>query len=237
MKHKFHKSFLIFSLIILLIRPGYSQQNKSDWFRVPGFGPESPLTLTGEETFIGVIGAAVLSYSLAELVFKNGENTNYYQARAGMNHEYFWGFKNVWHQNFGVENRVAPWFAFAAEFNMQQWNDRTPGIENKDKFGLGAGIMTYYRWYLFGKKRLSPYLEYGTGLFCGFKKFPYNGTKFTFNHSTQLGLEYTFKDKNKLRLGYGQFHQSNNGYAQPNPGYDGDGFSVSYSWFWRNSKW
>lgn len=214
-----------------------AQSNKTSWPLIPGFGPESPLTLTNEGTFAVVMGGAVVSYALTELLFKNGENLNYYQARVGMNHEHFWGFRNVFFQNFGVENRVANWFAFAAEFNMQQWNDRTPGIDSKDKFGMGAGLMTYYRWYLFGKKRISPYLEYGTGLFYGVKSFPYNGTNFTFNHSTQLGLEYTFINKNKLRFSYGQFHQSNNYLFELNPGYDGDGFSFTYSWFWKTSKW
>ncbi|TKG90763.1 hypothetical protein EYV94_23145 [Puteibacter caeruleilacunae] len=227
----------IFPLLLLQSTQSVGQSKKNDWFRVPGFGPESPFSLTDEETFIGVIGAAALSYTLAEVLFKDGENLNYYQARAGMNNEYAWGLKKVYHQNFGVENRVARWFAFAMEFNLQEWNDQTPNIENKDSFGLGAGIMTYYRWYLFGRKRISPYLEYGTGLFYGFEKFPHNGSNFTFNHSTQLGVEYTLKDKNKVRLGYGQFHQSNNGLSKYNPGYDGNGFSVSYSWFWRTSKW
>ncbi|MCL3781357.1 hypothetical protein EMN47_13285 [Prolixibacteraceae bacterium JC049] len=237
MQRKYRRTFTVLILILLLNLPAFSQGSKSNWFRVPGFGPESPLTLTNQETFVGVFGAAVLSYTLAELVSKNGENTNYYQARTGMNNEYFWGYRKVFHQNFGVEKQVAPWFAFAVEGNLQQWSDKTPDIKSKDAFGIGAGIMTYYRWYLFGKKRISPYLEYGAGLFYGFKEFPYNGTNFTFNLSTQLGVEYKLKNKDKIRLGYGQFHQSNNNLLQPNPGYDGDGFSISYSWFWKNTKW
>ena len=76
-----------------------------------------------------------------------------------MNNEYAWGLKNVWHQNFGIEHRVASWFSLSAEFLLQEWHDKTPIIDNESKFGMGSGIMTYYRWYLFGKKRLSPYLE------------------------------------------------------------------------------
>ncbi len=41
------------------------------------------------------------------------------------------------------------------------------------------------------------------------------------------------KNQNKLRLGYGQFHQSNNAWIQPNPGYDGNGFSINDSVFWK----
>lgn len=216
----------------------YSQSNSNDWFHIPGFTPEIPITLTNERTFYGVMGAAVLSYALSEFVFdKDNENMNFYQVRTGMNNEYVWGLRNVLHQNFGVENRIAPWFAFAAEFNFQQWVDRTPDIDQKEKFGIGTGIMSYYRWYLFGKKRISPFIEYGTGLFYGFEKFPRNGSNFTFNHSTKLGMEYTFENKNKLRVAYGQAHQSNNGLFESNPGYDANGFSISYSWFWKNSKW
>lgn len=228
---------LIFCFTLSLNNHIFSQDSGNDWFHIPGFTPEIPITLTNQEAFYGVMGAAVLSYALAEFVFKDNETMNFYQVRAGMNDEYIWGLRSVWHQNFGVEKRVAPWFAFAAEFNMQQWSDRTPGIDKKDKFGMGVGIMSYYRWYLFGKKRVSPFLEYGTGLFQGFEKFPYNGSNFTFNHSTRLGVEYTFENNNKLRVSYGQAHQSNNGLFSTNPGYDANGFSISYSWFWKTTKW
>ena len=96
---------------------------------------------------------------------------------------------------------------------------------------MGAGGKIYVRWYAFGKKRLSPYLEYGTGLFFGFEKFPYNGTKTTFNHSSHLGIEYRLKNNRRIRLSYGNFHQSNNGWiGDANPGYDGNGFNISYAW-------
>ncbi len=231
------KIVLVLSLFAVMSQSVFSQQSGNDWFHIPGFTPEIPITLTSEETFYGVMGTAVLSYVFAEVIFKGDENMNFYQVRAGMNDEYVWGLRSVWHQNIGVENRVAPWFAFAAEMNVQQWNDRSPDIEKKSKFGFGTGIMSYYRWYLFGKKRFSPYLEYGTGLFWGFEKFPRNGSKFTFNHSTQVGIEYTLKNRNKIRLGYGQFHQSNNGLFSSNPGYDANGFSISYSCFWKTSEW
>lgn len=231
---------IIATVVLLCLSIGFNlraQSKKADWFRIPGFGPESPLSLTDEQTFIGVVGLAAISYSLAEFVWKGDENLNYYQIRTGMNHEYFWGFRNVYLQNFGVENRVAPWFAIALEANMQEWQDRTPVVQDKKSFGMGFGLMSYFRWYIFGKKRISPFIEYGTGLFYGLSKFPHNGTNFTFNNSTQLGVEYSFKNRNKLRIAYGQFHQSNNQYQQPNPGYDGNGFSIAYSWFWRTSKW
>ncbi|WP_281980356.1 acyloxyacyl hydrolase [Tenacibaculum mesophilum] len=232
-----YKRIKVIAILFLLINiplKTYSQSNQNDWPHIPGLTPE---IITKKGAFYTVMGAATLSYVLSEFVFKGDENLNYYQVRGGMNNEHFWALRNVYHQNFGVEKRVSSWFAIAAEFNLQQWSDRTPNINSKNKFGLGAGIMTYYRWYALGKKRISPYFEYGVGGFLGFEKFPYNGSSFTFNHSTQLGIEYTFKNKNKLRLGYGHFHQSNNDLSKHNPGYNANGFSVAFSWFWKTSKW
>lgn len=226
---KFKLVFIVAFLTILNLKC-YGQEN-NDWPTIPGFKPNSPLTLTSTETFIGFTAAAGLSYILAEYVLKDEENINYYTLRAGMNDEYQHALKSVWHQGFGLEHRVASWFSLLGEINLQQWEDRTTGINDNEKFGIGAGAKMYFRWYLFGKKRISPYLEYGTGVFYGFKKFPYNGTNFTFNHSSLLGVEYTIKNGNKVRLGYGNFHQSNNGWiGNSNPGYDGNGFSISYSW-------
>jgi hypothetical protein len=208
----------------------FGQAKGNDWFTIPGFEPDSPLTLTSQETFIGAVGLAAISYTLAEFILKKEENVNYYHLRTGMNKEYGWGLREVWHQNFGVEHRVAKWFSLSAEFNLQEYHDSSPNLSGNKKFGLGVGLMTYYRWYLMGKKRVSPYFEYGTGVFYGFNKFPYNGNNFTFNHSTQVGVEYTLRKGNKVRLGYGNFHQSNFGWLESNPAHNGNGFSVSYAW-------
>jgi hypothetical protein len=232
---KIKKILIILPLFLLIIfKPASS---KSDWLSIVGFVPENPLMMNKPEVFWGVFGAAALSYGLAEFVFDDSENLNFYQVRAGMNNEYVWGYRRVMTQNFGVENRVASWFAIAAEFNMQEWIDNTPTYKNESSFGMGMGLMTYYRWYLFGSKCISPYLEYGAGLFYGFGDFPVNGSNFTFNHSTQIGLEYTFDNKNKLRFSYGNFNQSNYGLLEHNPGYDASGFNLSFSWFWKTSKW
>lgn len=224
------RSSLALFLFTLVVIKSFSQNKGNDWVTVPGFGPASPITLTSLPAFAGVIGLAALSYTLAEFVFENEDNISFYQVRAGMSNEYAWGLKNVWYQNFGVEHRVANWFSLAAAFTVQEFQDSTPDISEKDKFGIGSGIKTYYRWYLFGRKRLSPYFEYGTGLFYGFSKFPYNGTNFTFSHSTQIGLEFTLKTDSKIRFAYGNFHQSNYGWLNSNPAYDGNGFSLSYAW-------
>lgn len=220
---------VVIIVLLTLVVGASNAQSKNDWFHIPGFDPALPTTLTNRGTLIGVIGLAALSYGLEEFILKKHENINFYTARAGMNNEYAWALRNVWHQNVGLEHQVASWFSLSAEFNLQEWHDQSPNIESKDRFGLGAGLMTYYRWHLLGKKRLSPYLEYGTGVFYGFKKFPYNGTKFTFNNSTQLGFEYKLKSKSKARLSYGNFNQTNYNWLNSNPGYNGNGFSVSYS--------
>lgn len=216
-------------VFLTLVFSRVNAQSKNDWFYIPGFDPALPTTLTNRSTLVGIMGLAALSYSLEEFVFKKHENINFYTARVGMNNEYAWGLRNVWHQNVGIEHRVATWFSISAQFNFQQWQDQSPQIESKDKFGLGTGLMTYYRWYVLGKKRISPFIEYGTGIFYGFKKFPYNGTNFTFNNSTQLGVEYTLKNKSKVCLSYGNFNQTNYNWLDSNPSYNGNGFSIRYS--------
>lgn len=219
----------IFVLLLTLLFTNANAQSKGDWFHIPGFDPALHTTLTNRSTLIGVIGLAAISYNLEEFVFKNHENINFYTARVGMNNEYAWGLKNVWHQNIGVEHRVANWFSVSAEFNLQEWHDQSPQLGSKNQFGIGTGLMTYYKWNLLGKKQISPYIEYGTGAFYGFKKFPYNGTKFTFNNSTQLGLDYTLKNRNNLSISYGNFNQTNYNLLKSNPAYNGNGFSVRYS--------
>lgn len=216
-------------ILILLISINTYSQNGNDWPHIPGFNPTLHTTLTNQSTLIGVIGLAAISYSLEELVLKNHENINFYSTKAGMNNEHAFGLRNLWHQNFGVEQRVANWFSVSAEFNMQQWYDQTLLIENNQRFGIGFGIMTYYRWYLLGQKRFSPFIEYGTGIFMGIKKFPYNGTSFTFNNSTQLGIEYSISDQSKIRLSYGNFNQTNYNLFRSNPSYNGNGFSIGCS--------
>lgn len=176
------------------------------------------------------MGAATISYGLAEWILKkdDDENLNFYQVRTGM-----YGMEGgytVYHQNFGLEKRLAPWFAIALEFNNQQWS-------SSESNGAGIGLNTHYRWYLFGKKRLSPFIEMGAGAFRGFSKFPSDGSNFTFHLTGNLGLEYTRKNQDRLRFTYGHLHQSNNDLLDANPGAIGNGFTISYAWFWKRSKW
>ena len=116
------------------------------------------------------------------------------------------------------------------EFNNQQWTSPNGN-------GAGLGLNTHYRWYAFGKKRLSPFVEMGAGLFQGFRPLPTDGTTFTFHLTASLGLEYTRVNQDRIRFTYGHLHQSNNGLFPRNPGLIGNGFTFAYSKFWKASKW
>jgi hypothetical protein len=157
---------------------------------------------------------------------------NYLHAKVGMNKEYAWGMRKVWHQSFGIEHRVSSWFSVSLDYTLQEFRDNTPHLKLGDRSGFGTGIMTYYRWFIFGNYKISPYIEYGTGIFLGFEKFPYNGTHYTFNNSTLIGIEVTLSESSKLRLGYGNYNQSNYNLNEHNPAHDADGFSLVYSWKW-----
>ena len=37
---------------------------------------------------------------------------------------------------------------------------------------FGLGLKFYSRWSLYGTKKISPFFEYGAGVFNAFKKFP-----------------------------------------------------------------
>ena len=207
--------FLFFASII-----GNAQDG--EWLGLPLLNGDGA-TLMSQESFTAVISAATISFVLAQYVFKNNEHLNFYQARFGV---YGTAGGTVIMENFGIEKRLAPWFGLGIEVNNQQWI-------YQDETGAGMGLNLYYRWHLFGRKKLSPFLEYGSGFFYGFSEFPPNGTNFTFNLSTQIGVEYTFDNANKLRVGYGHLHQSNNELLEPNPGEDGNGFNITYLWSWQ----
>jgi hypothetical protein len=202
---------------------------EGEWPGIPGMNG-SGIALMDQRSFLALMGAAGVSYLLSEFVFKN-TNLNYYQTRFGT-----YGVSNkttITFQTFGIEKRVSPWFGLGVEANFQQWKSRIPSNYS----GAGIGLNTYYRWHILGKRKFSPYLEYGAGIFQGFKPLPYNGSNFTFHLSTSLGLEYTFDNRNKLRMSYGHLHQSNNDLLNVNPGLDGSGFQLTFLWFWDESKW
>lgn len=225
MKSNMLKKIFI-GLILFATSINVFAQEPTKWPEIPGLEHGGPITLTNEKIFIRVAGAAAVSYILAKYVLKSEEQGDFWQVRVS---NAVGEYKTVFKQSIGVERHLAPWFAVALEFNFQQWFDNSPFAPSNANSGFGVGLQPYFRWYVFGKKRISPYLEYGTGFYQGFTKFPYNGTKFTFTHSSHLGIQYTIKNGNKLRLSYGQYHQSNNDWWSVNPSFNGNGFQITYS--------
>ena len=192
------------------------------------FGQVNPLGINN--TFIGLdrengiiimSGIAIASYFLTKKDSKI--RLNYYQVHLA----YFNGDGyNVYMQNFGLEKEYSSWFSLRVEGNIQEFSK-----DDYNTFGLGMKI--YSRYTLFGNKNLSPYFEYGVGIFNALKKFPEDGSTFTFNLTYALGLEYKFTNKNKIRMDYNFIHHSNGNLSNSNPGFDGNGISFSYSWFWK----
>lgn len=199
-----------------------------EWGGIPGLNGEG-ISLMNQTSFFVLMGSAATSYLAAEFLTDTAHQ-NYYQSRIGV-----YGVSNhttITLQSFGIEKRIANWFSSGIELIFQQWRTRDPQIHT----GAGLGFNTYYRWHLLSKKRISPYLEYGAGVFNGFSPLPYNASRFTFHLTTSLGVEYNFSNDNLLRLSYGHLHQSNNGLFEPNPGLDGGGVQVTFLWFWKSSK-
>jgi len=177
--------------------------------------------LDRENGIIIMSGIAIASYFLTKKDSKS--RLNYYQVHLA----YFNGDGyNVYMQNFGLEKEYSSWFSLRVEGNIQEFSK-----DDYNTFGLGMKI--YSRYTLFGNKNLSPYFEYGVGIFNALKKFPEDGSTFTFNLTYALGLEYKFTNKNKIRMDYNFIHHSNGNLSNSNPGFDGNGISFSYSWFWK----
>lgn len=182
------------------------------------------ITLIDQDGFYKVMALAGASYVVSELLLKE-KNSNFYQVRASY---YGTDGTSLFSQNAGIEKRLSHWFGISLEAFAQQWSA-------KDYTGVGAGLSGYYRWYAFGKKRWSPFIEYGTGGFYGFKKFPQDGSNFTFHLTTSFGLEHTLKSDNRVRMTYGHLHQSNNDLFESNPGLDAKGVTITYLWSWKNN--
>ncbi len=188
----------------------------------PVSSEESFLVSNRQTQFFLMSGAAVGSLVLAKFLSKDPK-LDYFQGHIG----YFNGDGyNVYMQNFGVERAFAPWFALRIEGNIQEFSAT-------DYSTAGLGLRFYTRWSIFGKKRLSPYFSYGAGAFNAFQAFPEGGSNFTFNQTLAVGLEFKLENKHKIRLDYNAIHHSNNGLFDSNPGFDGNGITLSYSWFWK----
>lgn len=187
-----------------------------------------------------MVSAALGSY-LVSRFFTNDAKINYYQAHTG----YFYGYSgegwgpssqastktayNIFMQNFGAEREYSRWFSLRLEGTIQE-------ISGEDYFTVGGGIKIYTKWTFLRKKKLHPYIEYGGGIFYALKKFPEEGSLATFNLNYAIGAEYILPNNNKVRLSANYKHHSNNNLGDANPGFDGNGVSVSYSWFWKKNK-
>ncbi|MCG7533151.1 acyloxyacyl hydrolase [Psychrobium sp. MM17-31] len=206
------------------INNGY--ETVDDWPNFPGLKSTSFLSLTNQDVFIGVASAAALSYYLSEYVFEDEQDITFYNFRSGFSQG---SGKRIYLNNFGIEKKLSSWFSAGIELNSQYWKDyQTAASGNRE--GIGGGALAVLRWYPYHFGKASLYAEYTTGLFYSDKRFPFDGTKFTFNHSSHIGIEYHINAKQKLRFGYGNFHQSNNNWIDPNPGSNSNGFAISYSW-------
>lgn len=133
---------------------------------------------------------------------------------------------NVYMQNFGIEREYSNWFSLRAEGNIQEFIKEANSSDNT----FGVGFKLYSRYTAFGSKKVSPFFEYGAGLFTAFKKFPSEGSRFTFNLTYAAGLEFTLANENKIRVDYNFIHHSNANIGRQNPGFDGNGVSASFSW-------
>jgi len=205
---------LIIILLLSICHLSRAQEPKQNF-------PE-PLTLIDQDGFYKVMALASVSFVLSEFVFKEAD-INYFQARGSY---YNSDGTSILGQNFGIEKKLSHWFSIGIEGYAQQFKDQGSS-------GTGLGLNAYYRWYAFGKKRLSPFIEYGTGGFYGFKPFPTDGTKFTFHLTSAVGLEYELNNQNKVRFTYGHLHQSNNDLFDANPGLDASGITLTYLWRWK----
>lgn len=199
--------------------------------------------------FILASSAALGSFLVSQFLLDDPQLT-FYQAHCG----YYWGYEGsgngmpggeegesmvetntydnagklyqVTMQNFGVEREFAPWFSMRLEFNVQE-------MMGEDYFNAGAGIKTYYKWTFLRKKKIHPFIEYGAGIFCAIDKFPEDGSIATFNLNYALGAEYVLPNNDKIMLDFNFKHHSNNNLGDSNPGFDGNGFSLTYSWAWK----
>ncbi|MEO1415935.1 MAG: acyloxyacyl hydrolase [Bacteroidota bacterium] len=203
-----------------LCLPSLQAQGQDGWPGIPPIRVGDPLVLINQTSFLVVMGAAATSYAITKWAGDN-QTLNFALVRGG----YFGAMfhTSIVMENIGLEKRLAPWFGIGLELNNQQWI--APNYS-----GAGMGLNSYYRWYVLGSRRFSPYMEHGAGVFYGFSKFPEGGTNFTFNLTSAFGVEYTFDNQYKIRTSYGHIHHSNNNLLDVNPGIDGNGVNVTFLW-------
>ncbi len=176
-----------------------------------------------QEAQLAITGFALASYLTTAFLIED-DKMDFYQAHAGF---YLDGDSyTVIAQNFGVERRAATWFSLGIEANVQE-------MFGKGFTSMGFGLSAHFRWYLFGKKRVSPYFEYQNGAFYALHNFPEGGNNFTFRILYKVGLELTRSNRDKIRTDVGLLHQSNSDLFETNPAYNAFGLSLVYLWFWK----
>lgn len=203
------------------------------------------IALDRQTGFLIMTGSAIGSYFVSKFLSSDSEYT-FYQTHAG----YYYGrsgaqmgpnpgdfngttttdsereYYNIIMENFGVEREYSRWFSLRLEANIQEFTA-------DDYFTLGGGIKTYYKWTFMRKWMVHPFIEYGAGIFYALDKFPEDASNLTFNLNYAIGAEYILPNNNKIMLDFNFKHHSNNNLFENNPGFDGNGVSISYSWFWK----
>lgn len=199
------------------------------------------LGLDRQTGFLVMSGSALCSFLISEFL-SEAPHMDYYQVHGG----YYYGNSggpaswgpettdsgsnyHVVMQNFGIEREFSRWFSMILEANVQEF-------AADDYFAMGIGLKTYMRWTLLRKYVIHPYFEYGAGVFCAFSDFPENGSHFTFNLNYAVGAEYILPNDDKIRLDWNFKHHSNNNFCDSNPGFDSNGVSLSYCWYWKEKE-
>jgi len=182
---------------------------------IPGID-DGGLSIKSTGTYLAFMGLG-LGSGFLDRWRSPGDTVDLAQVQTG-----FFGLEEggIFMLNAGLEKRVAPWFGHAIELNMQQWSQGEEG-------SIGGGLVSYGRWLVPLNAPVRPMIEGGAGVFFSADPFPADGTKFTFNLSTRLGLEVDLSESYRVRLLYGHVHHSNNGIVLPNPGIEAHGLTLA----------
>lgn len=219
------------ALMLLFANKSYSQYN-------PLGMENSFMQLDRQRGAIIMSSAAVGSYLISQFL-TNDMKVDYYQFHTG----YFYGYSgggwgpssetasktpySIFMESFGAEREFSRWFSLRYEGTIQQ-------MTGEDYFTAGGGVKLYCKWTMLRSKKIHPYIEYGGGFFCALQKFPEEGSLATFNLNYAIGAEYILPNNNKIMVDANFKHHSNNNLGSANPGFDGNGISVSYCWHWKD---
>lgn len=220
-------------IVALLANSAYCQYNP--------LGQENSFMQLDRQRGAIIMSSAALGSFLISKFLTNDVKIDYYQAHVG----YFYGYSgggwgpstqestktaySIFMESFGAEREYSRWFSLRFEGTIQE-------MSGEDYFTAGGGIKLYTKWTILRKKKLHPYIEYGGGVFCALQKFPEDGSLATFNLNYAIGAEYILPNNDKIMLDANFKHHSNNNLGDSNPGFDGNGVSLSYCWFWKEKK-